>query len=27
LTHHPHVKFPSTETVEDHLLDDYDCDN
>ena len=27
LTHHPHVKFPSTETVEVHLLDDYDCDN
>ena len=26
LTHHPHVKFPSTETVEVHLLDDYDCD-
>ena len=24
LTHHPHVKFPSTETVEVHLLDDYD---
>ena len=27
LTHHPHVKFPSTETVEVHLLDDYDCEN
>ena len=27
LTHHPYVKFPSTETVEVHLLDDYDCDN
>jgi len=26
LTHHPHVKFPSKETVEVHLLDDYDCD-
>ena len=23
LTHHPHVKFPSTEDVEVHLLDDY----
>ena len=23
LTHHPHVKFPSTEEVEVHLLDDY----
>ena len=25
LTHHPHVKFPSVETVEVHLLDDYNC--
>lgn len=25
LTHHPHVHFPSTEDVEVHLLDDYDC--
>ena len=25
LTHHPHVKFPSKETVEVHLLDEYDC--
>lgn len=27
LTHHPHVKFPLTETVDVHLLDDYDCKN
>ena len=25
LTHHPHVKLPSKETVEVHLLDEYDC--
>ena len=25
LTHHPNVKFPSTEEVEVHLLDEYDC--
>ncbi len=25
LTHHPHVKFPSKEEVEVHLLDEYDC--
>ena len=25
LTHHPHVKFPSVEAVEVHLLDDYNC--
>ena len=23
LTHHPHVKFPETEEVEVHILDDY----
>jgi FkbM family methyltransferase len=27
LSHHPNVKFPSTEEVEVHLLDDYDCKN
>ena len=25
LTHHPHVKFPTTEEVEVDLLDEYDC--
>jgi len=25
LTHHPHVKFPTTEDVEVDLLDEYDC--
>ena len=25
LTHHPHVKFPSTEEVEVSCLDSYDC--
>ena len=27
LSHHPNVKFPSTEEVEIHLLDEYDCKN
>jgi len=27
LTHHPHVKFPSTEEVEVHLLDDYNSND
>lgn len=27
LSHHPNVKFPSTEEVEVHLLDEYDCKN
>tara|TARA_X000001382_G_scaffold130304_1_gene124752 strand:+ start:32 stop:607 length:576 start_codon:yes stop_codon:yes gene_type:complete len=27
LSHHPDVKFPSQESVEVHLLDDYDCHN
>lgn len=27
LTHHPHVKFPTTEQVEVDLLDEYDCKN
>ena len=25
MTHHPHVKFPTTEEVEVDLLDEYDC--
>ena len=25
LTHHPHVKFPTTEDVEVDVLDNYDC--
>ena len=27
LTHHPHVKFPTTEEVEVHTLDSYNCGN